>query len=423
MSRPKILILAVFVFGLAAGLTLQNYGDMVISPVAAQSGQDKPMISPVKARERNFYAPNSETLKPDEMRVIACGTGMPTPRPAQAAACFLVELGNGEKFLFDIGDGSVERLFGLQIPTAFLDKVFIGHLHGDHFGGIGSLYVAGGIAGRFTPLRIWGPSGSRPELGTKAAIEAMEKMYLWDVEGRLGQTDVRGFATEVTEFDYKEVQVVYEENGVKITAFPAIHAIDGSVSYRLDWNDLSFVFSSDTYPNKWFIEMAKDADLVVHECFIAVPDLVQGPGYNYGLTPEAALQVGTQIHTAPEAFGKIMSTVKPRMAVAYHFWGGVDSTPGVLERIRTTYDGPLSLAQDYMTWNVTKDEVRMRMAIVDHESWNPPAAYPAEPVKAEDRVGYSPEIEAGRWNVDDVIRPIYEEAEEALGREFPYPEN
>ena len=75
------------------------------------------MISPTQARERDFYAPNSETLAPDEMRVIACGTGMPTPRPAQAAACFLVELGNGEKFLFDIGDGSVERLFGLAIPT------------------------------------------------------------------------------------------------------------------------------------------------------------------------------------------------------------------------------------------------------------------------------------------------------------------
>ena len=218
-----------------------------------------------EARERDFYAPNSETLAPDEMRVIACGTGLPTPRPAQAAACFLVELGNGEKFLFDIGDGSVERLFGLQIPTAFLDKVFIGHLHGDHFGGIGALYVAGGIAGRFTPLRIWGPSGSRPELGTKAAIEAMEKMYLWDLEGRIGQTDVRGFTTEVTEFEYTKVQVVYEENGVKITAAPAIHAIDGSVSYRLDWNGLSFVFSSDTYPNKWELENAKDADWGIKE--------------------------------------------------------------------------------------------------------------------------------------------------------------
>ncbi len=417
--NKKSIFFGIFAAGLAAGIFITNSDIETVSPALAQ---DKPLISPTEARDRNFYAPNSETLAPDEMRVIACGTGMPTPRPAQAAACFLVELGNGEKFLFDIGDGSVERLFGLQIPTAFLDKVFIGHLHGDHFGGIGSLYVAGGIAGRFTPLRIWGPSGSRPELGTKAAIEAMEKMYLWDLEGRLGQTDVRGFATEVTEFDYRKVQVVYEENGVKITAFPAIHAIDGSVSYRLDWNGLSFVYSSDTYPNKWFIELAKDADLVVHECFIAVPDLVGGgSGYNFGLTAEAALQVGTQIHTPPEAFGKVMSTVKPRMAVAYHFWTGMDSTPGVLERIRTTYGGPLTLARDYVTWNVTKDDIRVRMAIIDHESWNPPAAYPAEPVKAEDRVGYSPEIEAGRWNVDDVIRPIYEEASEALGREFPYP--
>ena len=56
------------------------------------------------------------------------------------------------------------------------------------------------------------------------------------------------------------------------------------------------------------------------------------------------------------------------------------------------------------------------------ESWNPPAAYPPEPVSADDRVGYSPEIEDGRLDVDDVIRPIYEEAGEALGKEFPYPE-
>jgi ribonuclease Z len=409
-----------FVTVLAVSAFLGSQTNFLVAAANAnEASRGEPLISPVEPRERDFYAPNSEKLQPDEMRVIACGTGMPTPRPAQAAACFLVELGNGEKFLFDIGDGSVERLFGLQIPTAFLDKVFVGHLHGDHFGGIGALYVAGGIAGRFTPLRIWGPSGSRPELGTKAAIDAMEKMYLWDLEGRIGQTDVRGFTTEVTEFDYKKVQVVYEQDGVKITAFPAIHAIDGSVSYRLDWNGLSFVYSSDTYPNKWFLELAKDADLVVHECFIAVPDLVA----RYGLTPEAALQVGTQIHTAPEAFGKVMSNLKPRMAVAYHFWTGIHSTPGVLERIRTTYDGPLSLAKDFMVWNVTKDDIRVRMAALDHESWNPPAAYPPEPVSAEDRIGYSPEIEAGRWDVDDVIRPIYEEASEALGRKFEYPEN
>jgi ribonuclease Z len=400
---------------LFAGAAIVLSSSLVVSGVESQS--EAPLISPTDARERDYYAPNSETIKADEMRVIACGTGMPTPRPAQAAACFLVELGNGDKFLFDIGDGSVERLFGLQIPTAFLDKVFIGHLHGDHFGGIGSLFVAGGIAGRFSPLRIWGPSGSSPELGTKAAIEGMEKMYAWDIAGRIGQTDIRGFTTEVTEFDYKKEQVVYEENGVIITSFPAIHAIDGSVSYKLEWNGLSFVFSSDTYPNKWFIKHAKGADLVIHECFIAVPDLVA----RYGLTPEAALQVGTQIHTAPEAFGKVMSLVKPRMAVAYHFWTGIHSTPGVLERVRSTYDGPLSLAKDYMVWNVTKDKITTRMAVIEHESWNPPAAYPPKPVSADDRIGYSPEISAGRLDVDDVIRPIYKEAGEAMGKKFKYP--
>lgn len=377
------------------------------------------LISPTEARDRAFYSPNSETLDPEEIRIIACGTGMPTPRPAQAAACFLMELGNGDKFIFDIGDGSVERLFALQIPTAFLDKVFIGHLHGDHFGDIGSLFVAGGIAGRFTPLRIWGPSGSTPELGTAAAIDAMEKMFAWDLAGRLGQTDVRGFTTEVTEFDYKLEQIVFEENGVVIRSFPAIHAIDGSVSYSLEWNGLKIVFGSDTFPNKWYIENSKDADLAIHEAFIAVPDMMR----LFRSTPEAALQVGTQIHTAPEAFGKVMSMIKPRHAVAYHFWKDVDTTPAVLESIRTTYDGPLSLAEDYMVWNVTKDEIRERMTIIDHHTGNPPLAYAAEPVDESQRVGYSPEIVAGKLDMRDVLEPIYEAASEALGREFAYPED
>ena len=167
-------IVSVYLLGLYHGRTGEG---LTVTKEAVAAADKSPMISKTKARERDFYAPNSEDLKTDEIRIIALGTGMPTPRPAQAAACFLMELGNGDKFIFDIGDGSVERLFSLQIPTAFLDKVFIGHLHGDHFGDIGSLFVAGGIAGRFTPLRIWGPSGATPELGTKAYVENMQKSY------------------------------------------------------------------------------------------------------------------------------------------------------------------------------------------------------------------------------------------------------
>jgi len=76
------------------------------------------------------------------------------------------------------------------------------------------------------------------------------------------------------EFDYSKTHVIYDENGVKIISFPAIHIMDGCVIFRLDWKGLSLVFSSDTYPNKWFITEAKGADLVIHECFFVVPEMI-----------------------------------------------------------------------------------------------------------------------------------------------------
>jgi ribonuclease Z len=435
MKMQKLLIVLVFSCGIAAGLYLENYGVMVISPVVATEGQDEPIVSPVKPRDREFYAPNSEALAPDEMRVIACGTGMPTTRAAQAAACFLVELGNGDKFIFDIGTGSAERISSLQIPYDYLDKIFIGHLHADHFGSLGEMFIGGALMGRQKPLRVWGPSGRTPELGTAYAVQKMKEMYTWDLAGRVGLVDFRGYSIEVNEFDYKaENAVIYEDNGVTIRSFPAIHSLDGPVSFGLEWKGLKFVFGSDSYPNKWFVQYAKDADLAVHECFVAVPDLVKKMRF----TPEQALLVGTQIHTAPEAFGKVMQQIQPRMAVAYHFFKDFDTTAEVNDRIRTTYDGPLSLAEDFMVWNITKDDIRVRMAVVEEHTWAPPLAGAAQPPGGDsdrekygkemgvpvESLGYSDFIKEGRWGeVDEALRGVYEEASEALGRKFEYPTN
>ncbi|MDH3970225.1 MAG: MBL fold metallo-hydrolase, partial [Rhodospirillales bacterium] len=313
MKARKTMAATIFALGLVAGLMLARNDVRPISTVVAKTEQTKLPISPVQARARDTYYPNTENLAEDEMRVIACGTGMPTTRAAQAAACFLVELGNGDKFIFDIGTGAAERISSLQIPYDFLDKIFIGHLHADHFGSLAEMFIGGALMGRQRPLRVWGPSGPTPELGTAYAVKKMEEMYTWDLAGRVGLVDFRGYSIEVNEFDYKaENAVIYEHNGVKIRSFPAIHSLDGPVSFSLEWNGLKFVFGSDTYPNKWFVEYAADADLAVHECFVAAPDLVTKMRF----TPESALMVGTQIHTAPEAFGKVMSQIKPRMAVA-----------------------------------------------------------------------------------------------------------
>ena len=392
----------IFVTGFIACATL-------VAVIATTPGDD---ISPTKSRDRDFYAPNSEDLGPDEMRLTACGTGMPTARPKQAASCWLLELGNGDKFIFDIGTGSAERIAAMQIPYNYLDKVFLSHLHTDHFGDLDALFVGGALSGRQKPLRVWGPTGDTPERGTKYALDHLYKALTWDLDGRKGITDPRGYQPfVVTEFDYKGMnEIIYQENGVTIRSIPAIHALDGPVSFILEWNDLKFVFGGDTYPNKWYEEFAKDADLAIHECFIPVPAMIN----KFGFTPQGALSVATQVHTAPEAFGKMMSIIKPRMAVAYHFFNDYDIAPDILKRVGKTYDGPLSLATDYMVWNITKENIRVRMAIVDEDVWPPPLTEEPLVPDPNQKIPYSDMIAGGKSDMRDVIQPTYD----AINKEY-----
>ena len=421
MTRAVIsgLLVAAVTTGFIVGRSTDSIeGDMLLIG-KVQAADKKPAASPVKALEEiDVYYPGTEDLAPDEMRVIACGTGMPNARPKQAAACWLVELGNGDKFLFDIGSGSAERISALKIPYDYLDKVFIGHLHSDHFGDLGDLWIGGVIGNRIKPLRIWGPSGSKPELGTKSAVGHMEKMFTWDSASRLGNVDIRGQTLEVHEFDYKAVnKEIFNENGVSIRTIPAIHALDGPVSFILEWNGLKFAFSSDTFPNKWWLEHTKGADLAIHECFITPGDLINKQKW----TPGAALNVGTQVHTSPAQFGKVMSAIKPRMAVGYHFFNDFDTLPNVLEQVRSTYDGPLALATDYMVFNVTRDDIKVRMAVIDEAIWPQPAIQEKLPPDASLRIGFSEFIKGGRVNYKEVVDKIYSDINEKYGSDIQPP--
>ena len=349
--------------------------DMPVSE--AKKADGKPVEwSPTKPfPHHDVYYPGTEALAPDEMRVIACGTGMPQPRLKQAAACFLVELGNGDKFIFDMGEGSFERIMALGIPLDQLNKVFLGHLHLDHAGDFPALYFTGPVNNRLVPMRVWGPSGVKPEWGTKSWMKYMKKAWSWEEAGRGSAVDPRGLKLEVNEFDWMAVNnVIYDENGVVIRTVPAIH-LDQSVSFILEWNGLKFAFSSDTLPNKWWREHAVDMDLSIHECFIPPGLMVE----KYGMSPSEAVYVGTQGHTSAQAFGKIMSLTKPRHAVCYHFQNDFNTAPVVERAIRETYDGPLDLALDFMVWNVTKDGIRTRMGVPNEESFPAPVQRAKQP--------------------------------------------
>ena len=319
------------------------------------------------APDRYVYYPGSEALEPDEIRIIACGTGMPAARRGQAAACWVFELGNGDKFLFDLGTGSMANVASLMIPANYLTKVFASHLHTDHVGDLAPLWAGGWTGGRTVPLEVWGPSGAREDMGTAYFVDHFLKAYNWDFMTRAAQINPIPGNIIVHEFDYKGInEIIYEENGVVIRSWPAIHAGDGPVSFSMEWNGYKVVYGGDTFPNNWFIDYAKDADIVIHEAFLTAEQLRK----YYNQPPSRSVMMNTVIHTSAQAFGKVMSMLEPKHAIAYHFFNEEGTRYDIYEGIRETYDGPLSMADDMMVWNLTRDGITERMAVSTDDAWD-----------------------------------------------------
>jgi ribonuclease Z len=138
-------------------------------------------------------------------------------------------------------------------------------------------------------------------------------------------------------------------------------------------------------------------------------------------TAQAALNVGTQVHTSPAQFGKVMAEIQPRMAVGYHFFNDFDTAPMVLADIRKTYDGPLALATDYMVFNITKDDVRVRMAAIDEDIWPLPATQPKLPPDFSQQIGFSDFVISGRVPFPEVVAEIYADINEQYDTNVPAP--
>jgi ribonuclease Z len=71
-----------------------------------------------------IFIPGQEELGADEIRLTCIGSGNPPVRRAQAATGWLVELGNGDNFVFDVVGGTVQNLWSLMIHPALQFRTF-----------------------------------------------------------------------------------------------------------------------------------------------------------------------------------------------------------------------------------------------------------------------------------------------------------
>ena len=126
--------------------------------------------------KRDYYFPNTEELASDEMRITALGTGRPFVRRAQANTSWLIELGNGDKFIWDFGSGSQMNFTALEIPHQDITAYFATHLHADHVGDFAQVWIGSWAGGRSKPLVMYGPSGPEPKYGMRHFVEKQEEV-------------------------------------------------------------------------------------------------------------------------------------------------------------------------------------------------------------------------------------------------------
>jgi len=282
--------------------------DVPVNPYGGKPGsglQFPPYYKPTPSvRSRNNYFPSSETLGPDEMRISFVGSCPFPPRREQAGTCIMVELGNGNRFFFDFGPGCVKNILAMGVPVPEINDIFISHLHVDHYHDLSYLLPFSAWAGRWKqPLRVTGPSGRTPDLGTKGMVAGMKQMLKWHLE-----------------------------------AFDACPIGDG---YEVEVN-------------------AKGVDVFVTEC---QPDLARINMYKYGL-PEILYNYTVDIHhTQNYAAGYLMKQVNPRCGMVTHMAFDNDTLNETSADIRTHWDGLfLYGAPDVVVVNVTKDAIWHRYA-------------------------------------------------------------
>jgi len=282
-----------------------------------------------------------------DFRVTLLGTGVPIPSAERFGPCTLVEAGD-QKFLVDAGRGSTIRLNQLKIPIGRIDVQFLTHYHSDHTSGIPDVWLTGWLESYFgtrkTPYRVIGPAGALN------LMENLERAYALDIKIRVADEKLllSGIATEVTEFHGDGV--VYERNGVKVIAFEVDHGdvIKPCYGYRFEYGGRVAVLSSDTRYNANVIKYGKGADLLVHEVAMARPELMK----------EAYVQRIIGHHTTPDDCGRVFAQTRPKLAAYTHIVQLASRTvaPPSIEDImaetRRTYDGPLVVGEDLMSFEI-----------------------------------------------------------------------
>lgn len=286
----------------------------------------------------------SHVMKParaSALKVTLLGTGAGPPvNLDRYGPATLVEAGN-QKLLFDCGRAVTIRLTQAGANLAEIHKLFLTHLHSDHVVSIPDLYLTPWASGtaRQNRFEVWGPAGTRDMMDHIQKAFAFDIHIRRDVDEKYG-----GEGISVTSRDVSEGKV-FDQDGVVVTAFTVDHGpVKPALGYRIDYGGHSVLLSGDTRFSENLIKHAQGVDLLIHET-IDADALRAVPGNRTRQQVENIIAH----HTTLQEAGQVFSRVKPKLAVYSHYLGKAED---VIAGTRKTYNGPLEVGEDLMSFEI-----------------------------------------------------------------------
>ena len=242
------------------------------------------------------------------MKIILLGTGTPNAEPCASGPAFAV-ICKGKTYLVDCGAGIVRACTSMfykgvqELRPQNLTHVFITHLHSDHTAGFAELLLMPWVLERQEELHVFGPAGTGHMCSHIAEAYRADTDFRNDGPEPANHTGHKTDVHEITEGK------VFEEDGLCVYAYRVSHGQLESYCYVFEADGKKAVFSGDTCALEKMKEIAKDADILIHEAQYTASLKERTPAWQ---------AYHSSMHTMSAELADIIDAAKPSLTVTVH---------------------------------------------------------------------------------------------------------
>ncbi|MCS7251826.1 MAG: MBL fold metallo-hydrolase [Thermoflexus sp.] len=237
------------------------------------------------------------------------GTSGAVPDPQRDYVSLVVEYA-GRLILMEAGGSPLHRLGRTGLDPMGLEGVFLSHRHPDHLSGLPVLLMGLWLRGRAHPLWIAGPED------VMERARALLELFEWQSWHGMFPVNWRPIPLE-------HGAVVEAAGGIRLIAAPVSHSVP-TLALRMELPEGVAAYSADTAPCPEMIQLARGADVLIHEATGSYPGHTPPEGAGW-VAREAGVQRLVLVHVPPE--------------VNVEEWQA---------RARTVFAGPVEIGRDGM---------------------------------------------------------------------------